>query len=308
MILVTGSSGLVGSAVMKLGKNVTPVKSSDFDLRDYSQVCNMFEKYPNVNGVIHLAANVGGIFKNMKYPVEMFEDNIIMNTNVLKAAHKYNINRVLCCLSTCIFPDKVHEFPITVDVLHDGPPHPSNEGYAYSKRMMEVHCRMYQKEYGREYFCVVPTNVYGPHDNFGDENSHVIPALIKKFCECSTTVVVKGDGTPLRQFVYSEDFARMILWAFENYKNIDIPLIVCPPDSEMSISDIVSTICEETGFKGSVVFEGDETSNGQRRKTVTYTIWPDEIQPPTNFREGIRNTIQWYRSQPFHEQVHQNSS
>lgn len=281
MILLTGSSGLVGSAIMRT-REVIPVKSSDFDLRDYSQVCKMFETYPNVTGVIHLAANVGGLFKNMKYPVEMFEDNVLMNTNILKAAHKYNIQRILCCLSTCIFPDGIE---IKEETLHFGPPHESNEGYAYAKRMMEVHCRLYRKQYGREYFCIIPTNVYGPCDNFDLESAHVVPALVNKFCN-NSTVNIHGDGSALRQFIYSDDLAKLLLWSYENYK----PCFACTWP-EMSILEVVAIICEESGFKGEIIFDLD--SNGQHKKTIK-PFWPFD-EPPTTFREGIRKTIEWYQ-------------
>jgi GDP-L-fucose synthase len=299
MILVTGSSGLIGSAIMKQKiSDLVPIRSTDFDLRDYLQVCKMFEKYPETTGVIHLAANVGGLFKNMKYPVEMYEDNILMNTHILKAAHKYNVNKVLCCLSTCIFPDGISI--TSTDILHDGPPHSSNESYAYAKRMMDIHCKAYQTEYNREYFCIVPTNVYGPCDNFDDiENAHVIPALIKKFCEAShgSSVLIRGDGSPLRQFVYSEDAARMVLWAYENYKK---SIIICPHNSEITIAQAVQIICETSGFKGEIKFEETSSSwkNGQYKKTVEYTQWPDQLPTPTSFNEGIKMTIDWYRSQP----------
>lgn len=290
MIILTGSSGLVGSAIMKLYPDeIIPIRSSEFDLRDYSQVCKMFEKFPNVQRVIHLAANVGGLFKNMKYPVEMFEDNILMNTNILKAAHAHGIQDVTCCLSTCIFPDGIE---ITENSLHLGPPHPSNEGYAYAKRMMEVHCRLYRKQYGRNYICITPTNVYGPCDNFNLENAHVVPALVRKFCETSN-VHVHGDGSAMRQFVYSEDLAKIIMNAKEDTFAV--------PSEELSILEVVAIICEETGFKGDIIFDLEKKSNGQHKKTVK-SIWP-LFEQPTTFREGIRKTIEWYRTSPFHSQA-----
>lgn len=290
MIILTGASGLVGKAIMKMRHDIIPIRSKEFDLRDYKQVCKMFEKYQEAKGVIHLAANVGGLFKNMKFPVEMFEDNIMMNTNILKAAHTYGIQKVVCCLSTCIFPDGIE---ITNNSLHLGPPHQSNEGYAYAKRMMEVQCRLYRKQYNRDYICVIPTNVYGPGDNFNLENAHVIPALIRKFCE-SSIVHVRGDGSALRQFIYNEDLSRIIIWSYENNKNT----FACPWP-ELSILEIVAIICEETGFKGEIIFDLDE--NGQHKKTVKHE-WPLN-EPPTPLREGIRKTIEWYRTQPSHSQV-----
>lgn len=300
-ILLTGSGGLVGSEIMSM-KTMThefiPVRSKDVDLRDYAQTCEYIEKNLPIDGIINLAANVGGLFKNLKHPVEMIEDNILINLNVLKAAHKYNINRVVCCLSTCIFPDSPPSFPMTIDMIHSGPPHYSNQGYAYSKRITDILCKAYRDEYKREYFCVIPPNVYGRFDHFDDiENCHVIPAIIKKFLTANDegTVFIKGDGTPLRQFVYSEDLAKLIVWAFENYRDIETPLIICPPNSEISIKETVSTVSKVCNFKGSIEFESSSpSSNGQILKTVESS---DVLHffKFTPFEEGIRTTIEWVR-------------
>lgn len=297
-ILVTGASGLVGTALTQLdGVEWIAASSKDADLRDPLQVQALFTKNMPIDGVIHLAANVGGVFKNIAKAVEMYEDNIIMNTNILRTAHAFNVQRVLCYLSTCIFPDVPPAFPITTEMLHTGPPHPSNEGYAYAKRMVEVHCRLYQKQYGREYFCVVPTNIYGPRDNFNLENAHVMPALIHK-CWLSkrdgTPFTVAGDGTPLRQFIYSDDIARLTLWAFREYTRLDYPLVLCPPDDEVPLSHVVSLITEAFEFRGPVVYDTTRT-NGQLKKTV------DPMTPPPNFvftslRDGIQKTVEWFKT------------
>jgi GDP-L-fucose synthase len=295
-VLVTGASGLVGTALTQLdGMEWIPVSSKDADLRDPSQVESLFRRNMPLDGVIHLAANVGGVFKNMEQAVEMYEDNIIMNTNILRTAHSFGIQRVLCYLSTCIFPDVPPAYPITTEMLHTGPPHPSNEGYAYAKRMVEVHCRLYQKQYGREYFCVVPTNIYGPRDNFNLENAHVMPALIHK-CYLAqrdgTPLIVAGDGTPQRQFIFSEDIARMTLWAFREYKMFDHPLILCPPDAEVPLSHVVNLITKAFGFTGPVVYDTTRT-NGQVKKTTDHTQFDFEY---TSLDEGIRKTIEWFKN------------
>lgn len=156
--------------------------SKDADLRDAAAVRALLARHAPLDGVIHCAANVGGLFKNMREPVAMLEDNLLMNTHILREAHAAGIDNVVCILSTCIFPDVVAASgkEMTSAELHEGPPHPSNEGYAYAKRMMEVQCRAYQRQYGRRYCCVVPTNIYGPNDNYDLQNAHVIPALIHK--------------------------------------------------------------------------------------------------------------------------------
>eukprot|EP00475_Leptophrys_vorax_P010613 TRINITY_DN171_c0_g1_i2.p1 TRINITY_DN171_c0_g1~~TRINITY_DN171_c0_g1_i2.p1 ORF type:complete len:219 (+),score=63.10 TRINITY_DN171_c0_g1_i2:58-714(+) len=186
VVLVTGGTGLVGSALKrvveeeKLTESETWVflSSKDGDLRDAKETEAIFEKYHPTH-IIHLAAFVGGLFKNMKFKVEFWRYNTIMNENVLFFSHKYQVEKLVSCLSTCIFPDRT-TYPIDETMIHDGPPHPSNEGYAYAKRMIDVQNRIYAEEYGTKFTSVIPTNIYGPNDNYHLEDSHVIPGLIHK--------------------------------------------------------------------------------------------------------------------------------
>jgi len=274
--------------------------SKHADLRKYHQVEALIDAYGPFDGIIHVAANVGGLYKNMLYPVEMLEDNLLMNTNILRAAHKANIDHVVCFLSTCIFPDEVRQYPIGIEDLHQGPPHPSNEGYAYAKRMMEVQCRAYQRQYHRRYFCVVPTNIYGPNDNFDIENAHVIPALIHKCYLAKRNnepFVVAGDGSSLRQFIYSEDVAKLVLWAYLCYNEIHEPLILCPPlsDGEFSIEYVATCIAEAFEYKDHIMFDTSR-SNGQYRKTADYS----QLQKLghgtafTRFSDGLKTTVEWF--------------
>jgi GDP-L-fucose synthase len=308
-ILVTGATGLVGSAILEVAKHndyeanleCIGVSSKDADLRDYTQVTALISRYGKggVDGIIHLAANVGGLFKNMQQPVEMLEDNLIMNTNILKAAHAANINNVIMCLSTCIFPDALPSsaYPIDTTLLHAGPPHPSNAAYAHAKRMCDVATRAYQSQYNRRYFCVVPTNVYGPNDNFNLADAHVIPALIHKCWlakQNGTDFMVAGNGTPLRQFIYSEDLARLILWTYTNYTEISNPFIACPPNSEIPISTVVQKIAEEFGYADHIVYDITKP-NGQYKKTAQST--PLHVMDPTeytNIATGLEKTIAWF--------------
>jgi len=310
-ILVTGSNGLVGHALFNIlykyqsENNVKieliPFSSKDANLCNYNDSYNYIKdlhKKHNIDGIIHLAANVGGLFKNMSYPVEMIQDNLLMNTNILQIAHELNINNVIMCLSTCIFPDKVIQYPITIEDLHSGPPHYSNEGYAYAKRLCDSLTRAYQKEYNRRYFCVVPTNIYGPHDNFDLHDAHVIPALIHKCWlakKNNTEFVIAGDGSPLRQFIFSEDLAYNILWAYTNYTEINKPLIICPPDSEVSISNIVTHIAKLLNYTENIVYDISKP-NGQYKKTVENC----EILNNYNYKsisDGLKITIEWFNNQ-----------
>jgi len=181
-ILITGSSGLVGNAFRKIAQDYEYEfifsTSSDCDLTNYEKTYEYFNLV-KPNYVIHLAACVGGLYKNMNFKVDMLEKNLLINFNVLKCCHQVNVDKCICILSTCIFPDNT-TYPIDETMLHNGPPHTSNDAYAYAKRMMEIHCRAYNEQYNTNFSCIIPTNIYGPHDNFSLEDGHVIPALIHR--------------------------------------------------------------------------------------------------------------------------------
>ncbi len=302
-VLVTGGTGLVGQGIQAVAYlypslDIICVGSHDGDLRDINQVRNLFQTHSGIDAIIHLAANVGGLYKNMSRPVEMFEDNILINTNVLKIAHEQNINTVVCFLSTCIFPDKPPRYPVTAEMLHDGAPHYSNEGYAYAKRMLDVQCKAYQKQYGRRYFCVVPTNIYGPHDNFHLEDAHVVPALIHKCwlaLQEKRPLIVSGDGSPLRQIIHSHDVAKLLLWALTEYEHLSTPLVLCPPSSEVSIRTIVNHIVDAFKFPYEVKYDTSR-ENGQHKKTVDtdqLAALPHNIQY-VSLKEGICDVVKWF--------------
>lgn len=170
-ILVTGGTGLVGKAIEKVVTE-NPVEnerwiflsSHDGDLRDRDATRAAFEKFKPTH-VIHLAALVGGLFRNMKYKVEFYRENVLINDNVMESCREFQVKKLVSCLSTCIFPDKT-TYPIDETMIHNGPPHDSNRGYAYAKRMIDVLNRCYAEEYGCNYTSIIPTNIYGPHDNY----------------------------------------------------------------------------------------------------------------------------------------------
>ncbi len=302
-VLVTGGSGLVGHGLQSvqhayLDLELVFVSSKDADLRDATQVRSLLHAHAPLDGIIHCAANVGGLFKNMKYPVEMLEDNLLMNTNLLREAHACDIPNVVCILSTCIFPEIIAASGVemTSTELHEGAPHFSNEGYAYAKRMMEVQCRAYQRQYHRRYFCVVPTNIYGPFDNFDLENAHVVPALIHKAAIAQTEgtdFIVGGDGTPLRQFIYVDDLAHLILRSYLYYQDISTPRMLCPPDAETTIGTVASIIADNFGILDKIMYDTSKP-NGQARKTVVPTDEPDMKYTPLH--DGLRKAIEWFRT------------
>ena len=298
-ILITGGSGLVGYAFKEISKNYNHEfifsDSKQCDLLDYEKTFYYFKEV-KPDFIIHLAAMVGGLFKNMKYPVEMYENNVIMNLNVLKAAHKNNIQNIISCLSTCIFPDNT-TYPINEEMLHEGPPHESNFAYAYAKRMLEIQSKSYRKQYNRNYICVIPTNIYGPHDNFSLEDGHVIPSLIHK-CYINKLnrekFEVRGTGKSLRQFIYSEDLARLILWALENYKGDNIILSV-PEENEISIRKIGEIIAQNFDYKDYIFFN-EKYSDGQLKKTADNKklVSLNKEFRFTNIEDGIKKTVKWF--------------
>ncbi len=182
MLLVTGGSGLLGSAFKKVSDAKFPTRDA-MDLKDRKEVFSYFYSF-RPKTVIHLAGKVGGVKANTLQVSDFYSDNSLINNNIIDACVKYKIPKLVCCLSTCIYPDeKYATYPLTEDQLHNGPPHDSNFGYAYAKRMVDIQLKAANQQHGYEYISVIPNNMYGEHDNFDLENGHVIPSLIRKIWE-----------------------------------------------------------------------------------------------------------------------------
>lgn len=298
---MTGGSGLVGSAVRTVSGDFPEYEfvfasSSMYDLRDFDASLQMIgDVRPDI--VIHLAARVGGLFLNMNDKVNLFEENIRINMNVLRAAHAYNVRRVISCLSTCIFPDKT-TYPIHEDMLHMGPPHSSNDAYAYAKRMLEVQSRAYREQYGYEYTCIIPTNVYGPCDNFDLHDAHVIPALIHRCFiskQSGKPFIVAGSGKPLRQFIHSHDLARLIITTISCGKATPNMILSVDPQDEVSIRSVAMMIADAFDYSDNVLFDITQ-ADGQYRKTADNTLLR-EILPEYTFiplSTGIKSTVEWF--------------
>jgi len=227
----------------------------------------------------------------------MYEKNIEINLNVLKCCHRYNVQKVISCLSTCIFPDNT-TYPINESMLHLGLPHYSNDAYAYSKRMLEIHSKAYQTQFGKDFICVIPTNIYGPNDNFSLKNGHVIPALIHN-CYLSKKnmkeFTVKGTGKPLRQFIYSEDLAILLMIILEKYNKKES--IILSPTEEYSIHEIAQEISECFNYK-EIVFD-NSFSDEQYRKTADNSKLLKLIGNDfefTNIKVGIKKTVDWFKN------------
>lgn len=312
-VLVTGGSGLVGSSLRgvcgpDLKYRFVFASSRNCDLTDYSATLRYFRMVAP-DAVIHLAAEVGGLFKNMRHKVDMFETNVRINLNVLRACHELGVSKVVSCLSTCIFPDeKTKSGPIDETMLHEGAPHASNDAYAYAKRMLEVQSRCYREQHGRNFVCVIPTNIYGPHDNFNLDDAHVIPALIHK-CYLAkregVPLVVAGSGAPLRQFIYSRDLALLLIWVLEHYDasrddsagaGSGTIILSVNPDAEVSIAQVVQHITEAIELNNDVVYDTTQ-SDGQFRKTADNSklkrLYGSEFAF-TPIQQGIWETARWF--------------
>jgi GDP-L-fucose synthase len=291
-ILVTGGYGLVGSGFIK--PNFIPISSSESDLRIRGDVDNIF-KTVKFDSVIHCAGKVGGLGGNMNNKGQFFYDNIMINTNVIESARVHGIKNLVAFLSTCIFPDKV-EYPLTESKIHLGPPHFSNDAYAYAKRMADIQIRAYKEQYGLNYKSVIPTNIYGPNDNYDIVNGHVIPSLIHKCYlarENKTDFEIWGTGKPLREFIFSKDVAKLTEWVLDNYTESE-PIILSTSE-EISIKEIVGIIVELMNFKGNVTWNTDKP-DGQFRKpsdnSKIKSYLPDFKFTP--LYDGLKETIEYF--------------
>lgn len=288
-LLVTGGKGLVGSAIeaeIKLGR--------EFNLVNAQETDDAFKMH-NPTHVIHCAGKVGGVGGNMNFKGDYFYDNLMINTNVIESARKNGVKNLVCFLSTCVFPDKV-EYPLTEAKVHLGAPHDSNYPYAYAKRMADIQIRAYREQHNINYTSVIPTNIYGPNDNFSLEHGHVMPMLIHKLYKAKrdgTDFTVWGSGKPLREFIYSKDVARLAEWAVRNYNETEP--IIFGTSEEVSIKDMVDLLIQEFNFKGKVIFDKSKPE-GQFRKpsdnSKLKSYLPDFKFTP--FEEGIKKTVKWF--------------
>lgn len=289
-LLVTGGNGLVGSSIntnFKIGRE-------EFDLTNFEQTQKMFEKYKPTQ-VIHCAGKVGGLGGNINYKGQYFYDNIMINTNVIESARLNGVDRLVAFLSTCIFPDN-SDYPLTESKIHLGEPHKSNYPYAYAKRMADIQIRSYREQYGVNYTSVIPTNIYGPNDNFSLTHGHVMPMLIHKLYlaqQNNTDFTVWGSGKPLREFIYSKDVAKLSEWVVENYNESEP--IIFSTSNEINIIDLVDLLVKEFNFKGKVIFDSTKP-DGQYRKpsdnSKLKSYLPDFKFTP--IEEGIKETVKWF--------------
>jgi GDP-L-fucose synthase len=307
-ILVTGGSGMVGSTLKDYFSYTDSIdyfhfiSSSDWDLTDMNQVDNCF-KERKYDMIIHLAALVGGLYKNMDNNSEMLLKNLKINANIIEACHKYNVNRGIFCLSSCIYPKNPSKFPMTEEQLCESEPHESNEGYAYSKRMLYLLCRQYNKNYNRQYICVSPVNLYGMNDNFNIKDGHVIPGLINRMFKTKhqiapynkDTFEVYGSGIAQRQFLFVPDLCDIILKILYD-KKINGGIYNICDDNEYTIKHIVSLIANIIDYDENRIVYNNNYSDGIIKKTVSNEKLKT-IMPYLKFMElekGLKITYDWF--------------
>jgi|688.fasta_scaffold264408_2 GDP-L-fucose synthase len=295
--LVTGSNGLVGTALKKeLGDNHVYHTRKDVDLTNELETKNYIRNLVENEGIdtiIHCAAKVGGVQANTNNNQGFFLENYLINNNILKAAYELKIPNLVNILSTCIFPDKEITYPLTADQIDKGAPHPSNYGYSYAKRLAGYETKIFRNLTNFNWINVVPTNVYGPQDNFHLIDSHMIPGMIHRAYlakKNNENFVIWGDGTPLRQFIHSEDLAKNIIWALKNWNSETHFMAI--NEQEVSVMEIAKIITEKFELAEDQLIFDSSKPKGQFRK-------PAKTDIPSNFdfinlKQGIFETIDWF--------------
>ena len=297
-ILVAGASGLVGSAIVRELKRanmpVIGISSKDLNLLDRSRTFSYVRSIkPTV--VIDAAAKVGGIGGNSNYPVEFLTQNIQIQSNLMDSAHEANVERFIFLGSSCIYPKTCLQ-PIKEEYILTGELEQTNSAYAIAKIAGIELIKSYRKEYNRSWISVMPTNLYGPNDNFNLETSHVLPALIRKFVDAvrinSPEVVLWGTGSPLREFLHVDDLAKAILVCLENYD--DMQHINIGSGIEISIKDLSIKIADIVGYNGKIIWDS-KYPNGTPRKVLDITkITKLGWAPLISLDSGIKSTVEWY--------------
>lgn len=296
-VLVTGAHGFLGKHVINELKKttatlVTPT-SKECDLRDLTQVQKAVK---DIDIVIHLAAKVGGIGFNQKYPGELFYDNLIMGAQLMEESRKAEVKKFVALGTICAYP-KFTPIPFKEEDLWNGYPEETNAPYGLAKKMLLVQAQAYRAQYGFNAIYLLPVNMYGPGDNFDPQSSHVIPALIKKFIEAKNkkqkTVTVWGTGNPTREFLYVKDAARGIILATEKYNGPEP--VNLGSSQEISIRELAETISDVVGFEGEIVWDHTKPDGQPRRKLdISKAKELFGFEAKVNFNQGLRSVIKWY--------------
>lgn len=300
-VFVAGHRGLVGKAVAERlareGAEVVTAPRSEIDLRDQAAT-KAFLKETAPDSVIVAAAVVGGILANSSYPVDFLNDNLLIESNLISGSHEAGIDRLLFLGSSCIYPREAPQ-PMREDALLTGPLEPTNQWYAIAKIAGIMLCRAYRAQYGRSYIAAMPTNLYGPGDNFDLNASHVIPALMRKIDTAtrqgSPTVEIWGTGTPLREFMHVEDLADALVFLLKTYDEDEH--INVGSGQEVTIAELANLLADVIGYQGTLRFDSSKPDGPPRKALDRTRLAALGWEPSYDLRTGLRHTYDWYRAE-----------
>ncbi len=298
-IYVAGHQGLVGSALTRRfcdeGATIVSASRTELDLRDQAAT-RVFLSDTAPDAVIVAAATVGGILANATYPVDFLNDNLLIESSLISGSHECGIERLLFLGSSCIYPREAPQ-PMREDALLTGPLEPTNQWYAVAKIAGIMLCRAYRAQHDRSYISAMPTNLYGPGDNFDLNNSHVIPALLRKIDaaarEHQPRVEIWGTGAPLREFMHVDDLADALVFLLVNYDEDEH--INVGPGQEVSIGELAALLSKVIGYEGELVFDNSKPDGPPRKALDSTRIAALGWTPHYSLEEGLKHTYDWYR-------------
>ncbi|HAE79395.1 MAG TPA: GDP-fucose synthetase [Morganella sp. (in: Bacteria)] len=307
-IFIAGHNGMVGSAILRAlsknkNNNLITCSRSELDLTD-QQATSLFFKNNKIDEVYLAAAKVGGIHANNTYPADFIYENLMMESNIIHSAHKNNIQKLLFLGSSCIYPKMAHQ-PISENELLTGTLEPTNEPYAIAKIAGIKLCESYNRQYGRDYRSVMPTNLYGENDNFHPENSHVVPALIRRIHDAklnnTAEVIIWGTGTPMREFLYVDDMAQASIYIMslpqEIYESHTQPMlshINIGTGIDCTIKELAESIAEVIGYTGNIIFDASKPDGTPRKLLNVDRLKNLGWTADTALKDGLSKTYQWF--------------
>lgn len=298
-IFVAGHKGLVGTALVRQlasngYQNVVVRARHELNLADQQAVERFFQQQ-QPDYVFLAAARVGGINANSREPADFIRENLQIQTNVIDSSYRNGCKKFMFLGSACIYP-KITPQPIREEYFMTAPLEPTNDGYAIAKIAGLMMCQKYTQQYGWPTINAMPSNLYGPHDNFHPQHCHVIPALIRKFLQAvdnnSATVTCLGDGSPTREFIYSDDLARALIFLMNNYESSEI--INIGTGQDITIKYLAQLIADIVGYRGDIIWDTSAPNGTPRRQLCTEKLDQLGFKLETSLEQGLRTTIQWY--------------
>ena len=306
-ILVTGGAGFLGSHLVPLleaaGAQVFVPRSVEYDLRNQADVVRMYEEAGRIDILFHLAARVGGIGANQRYPADFYYDNTLMNTLICEYARRFEVGKLVAVGSVCAYP-KICPYPFQEHHLFEGFPEETNAAYGISKRALLVHLQALRRQYDFNGIYLIPTNLYGPGDSFDPDTSHVIPALIRKIVKAAEfgldEVEVWGTGRASRDFLYVEDCARALMLAAEHYDSPPSGPVNLGSGQEIYIAGLVKMLCDIAGYRGRIIYNTSKP-DGQPRRVLNSERARHAFgwKATTRLEDGLRRTVEWWRERPY---------